>query len=258
MSKIHSTAIIDKSAVIGADVEIGPYCVIGGKVTIGDGCILKSHVAVEGTTIIGEGNVFYPFGYIGSDPQDLKYQQKETILKIGDYNTFRESVSIHRGTEVGGWETVIGDHNLIMGFVHIGHDCHVGNHNIIANYTGLSGHVTLDDYITLGGQNGVTQFVHVGSYVYTGANTIIDKHVAPYITGYGNRIEIKGVNIVGLRRRGHSREVINSILEAHRLFFRSEYKEDEAIRIIEETYGDLKEIKLFIDFIKSAEGGVKK
>jgi len=252
MTRIHPTAIIEDGATIGDDVEIGPYCIVHSGVTLGDHCHLKSHVVLDGKTTVGKHNVFFPYAYVGAEPQDLKYHQEETTVVIGDNNTIRESVSIHRGTQVGGGKTSIGSDNLIMGYVHIGHDCHIGNNNILSNYTGLSGHVVLEDQITLGGQNGVTQFTRIGSYAYTGAGSLIDKNVPPYTTGYGNRFEVKGINIVGLKRKGFSRESINSILEAHRIFFRMDLKEQEALRVITEGYGDLPEIKLFLDFIQNS------
>ena len=143
-----------------------------------------------------------------------------------------------------------------MGYVHVAHDCHIGDHNILANYTGLSGHVTINNYVTLGGQNGVAQFLNVGSYVYTGAASLIDRNIPPYSTGFGNRFEVKGVNIVGLKRKGFSREAISEILAAHRLYFRADLKSDEALRIIEETYGDRKEIREFLDFMHKNDGTV--
>ena len=257
MSKIHPTAIIEDGAKIGADVEIGPYCHIASTVSIGDGCRLKAHVVLDGNTTIGQENVIHPNAYIGGEPQDLKYKQEDSIVKVGDRNTIREGVSIHRGTEGGGAKTVIGNDNLLMGYVHVAHDCIVGNNNILANYTGLSGHVIIDNFVTLGGQNGVAQFLRVGSYVYTGAGSLIDRNVPPYSTGYGNRVEVRGVNIVGLKRQGFSRESISEILEAHRIYYRSELKNDEALRVVEETFGDSPAVRKFLDFIYSADGSGK-
>jgi len=257
MNKIHPTSIIDDGAEIGDDVEIGPYCIIGSGVKIGDRCVLKSHVILDGQTTIGTENIFHPTAYIGGEPQDLKYQNEKTYLKIGNKNTFREGVSIHCGTVGGGSETIVGDGNLLMGYVHVAHDCNIGNHNILANYTGLSGHVTLNDHVTLGGQNGVAQFLNIGSYVYTGAASLIDRNIPPYSSGYGNRFEVKGVNIVGLKRQNFTRDSIAEILEAHRIFYRSDLKNDEALRIIEETFGESNSVRVFLDFIYSAEGSGK-
>ena len=257
MKKIHPTAIIEDGAEIGSDVKVGPYCHVGHEVKIGDGSVLKSHVILDGQTTIGEENIFFPTSYIGGEPQDLKYGNEKSQVKIGKKNTFREGVSVHRGTHGGGGETVIGNENLLMGYVHIAHDCHIGNNNILANYTGLSGHVKLNNHVTLGGQNGVAQFLNVGSYVYTGAASLIDRNIPPYSTGYGNRFEVKGVNIVGLKRQNFSRDSIGEILEAHRIFYRSDLKNDEALRIIEETFGESNAIRLFLDFIYEVEGSSK-
>ncbi|MBS1256956.1 MAG: Acyl-[acyl-carrier-protein]--UDP-N-acetylglucosamine O-acyltransferase [Deltaproteobacteria bacterium] len=253
MNNIHPTSVIDDSVELGADLEIGPYCRIGSDVKLGDGCRLISHVVIEGPSTIGNENSFFPYSYIGGEPQDLKYNQEKTQLIIGSKNTFREGVSVHRGTVGGGGETVLGDENLLMGYVHVAHDCRIGNHNILANYTGLSGHVTMDDHVTLGGQNGVAQFLRVGSYVYTGAASLIDRNVPPYSTGYGNRFEVKGVNIVGLKRQNFSRESIGEILETHRIYYHAELKNDEALRVIEETFGESTAVRTFLDFIYSVE-----
>jgi len=258
MKKIHHTAIIEDGAVIAPSVKVGPYCHVGSDVKIGENCVLKSHVIIDGQTTIGKENIFFPTSYIGGEPQDLKYSNEKSQVKIGKKNTFREGVSVHRGTLGGGGETVIGDENLLMGYVHVAHDCHIGDHNILANYTGLSGHVTLNNHVILGGQNGVAQFLNVGSYVYTGAASLIDRNIPPYSTGYGNRFEVKGVNIVGLKRQNFSRDSIGEILEAHRIFYRSDLKNDEALRIIEETFGESSAIRLFLDFIYEVEGSGKR
>ena len=258
MQRIHPTALVDERAQIGNDVEIGPFSVVGPDVIIGDRCILKSHVTLEGPTTMGSNNVFYPYSYIGSAPQDLKYDGEPTTLTIGSNNQFRECVSVHRGTVQGGGKTIIGDHNLLMGYVHVAHDCVLGNHNVLANYTGLSGHVVMEDFITLGGQNGVTQFVHIGSYAYTGAGSLIDKHVVPYTTGYGNRFEVKGINIVGLRRKGFERKVINQILEAHRILFRQDLRTEDALKQIESAFGDVPAVQALVAFIQNVEGAILK
>ena len=174
MNKIHPTAIVEEGVQLGEGAEIGPYCRVGPTVIMGDRCILKSHVVIEGRTVIGSENVFSPFCYIGGDPQDLKYRKEDTTLEIGSRNIIREGATIHRGTIGGGGKTQIGDHNLIMGYVHIAHDCHLGSHNVLSNYTGLSGHVIIDDHVILGGQNGVAQFLRIGSYVYTGGASLMD------------------------------------------------------------------------------------
>ena len=257
MNRIHESSLIHPDAALGDNIEIGPFCTVGPGVTLGDDCRLLSHVVLDGPdTRLGKRNTFYPFSIIGTDPQDLKYHQEKTQLIVGDGNVFRESVSVHRGTIGGGGETRIGDNNLVMGYVHVAHDCRVGNNNVLANYVGLSGHVTIDDNVTLGGQVGVVQFLRIGSYSYIGGASVIDKNVPPYASGYGNRIEIKGVNIVGLKRQGFPREVISAISDAHRLYFRSGLSEMEALRRIEAELGDYEEVILFTDFLQAVGGKV--
>lgn len=258
MSNIHPTAMIAETAKIHESTEIGPYCTIGPYVEIGAHNHLRSHIVMEGHTTLGDENTIYPFATFGLEPQDLKFKNETTYLEIGNHNIFREGVSIHRGTVTGTGITKIGSHNLIMGYVHVAHDCEIGNYNILANYTGLSGHVLIQDYVNLGGQTGVTQFVHIGSYAFLGGASLVDKHVAPYCSGYGNRLEIKGINIIGLKRRGFSREVINTILEIHNIFYRSEMNEKDAIKVIEEAYGAIPEARVFINFVNECAGGVKR
>lgn len=257
MNNIHPSSFVDPAAELGNNIDIGPFCTVGAGVRLGDGCKLRSHVVLDGPgTVIGNDNVFYPFCIIGAAPQDKKYHEEASQLIIGNNNVFRESVSVHRGTEAGGGETRIGDDNLLMGYVHVAHDCALGNENVLANYAGLSGHVVLDNCVTLGGQTGIVQFVRVGSYSYIGGGSIIDKNIPPYTTGYGNRIEIKGVNIVGLKRRGFSRDVIAAVSDAHKLYFRSGLSEAESMRRIDAELGDFQEVAMFTEFLQAVGGKV--
>ena len=184
------------------------------------------------------------------------FSQEKTVLVIGQGNVFRESVSVHRGTITGIGETRVGNNNLFMGYVHVAHDCVIGDNNTLANYVGLSGHVTIDNFVTLGGQVGVVQFLRIGSFAYIGGASVIDKNIPPYSTGYGNRIKIKGVNVVGLKRSGLSREKISAISDAHRIYFRSALSEVEALRRIEAELGDVEEIQLFTNFLQAVGGKV--
>lgn len=257
MNNIHPSSIVHPQAELGDNIEIGPFCTVGADVTLGDGCKLMSHVVIEGpATEIGKENTFYPFTIIGSAPPDRKYNQEPTSLRIGEGNMFRESVSVHRGTVQGGGVTSIGNQNLFMGYVHIAHDCTVGNENVLANYAGISGHVVIDNYVTLSGHVGVVQFLRIGSYAFIGGGSIVDKNVPPYTTGYGNRLDVKGVNIIGLKRCGFSREAIAAISDAHRLYFRSELSEVEALRRIEAEFEGSREVAEFTEFLQAVGGKV--
>ena len=256
MNDIHATAIVSDQANLGDNITIGPYACVEPGVTLGNGCTLASHAVLRGNSTIGEDNFFDSFSVVGGDPGDLKYNKEETKLHIGNGNTFRESVTVHRGTVSGGGETRIGDNNLLMGYVHVAHDCTLGDSNVLSTYVGLSGHVTIDNNAILGGQTGVVQFLRIGSFAYIGGASVIDKNIPPYSTGYGNRIAIKGVNIVGLKRAGYSREVISAISEAHKLYFKSGLSEAEAIPRIEAELGETEEVRHFLEFLQSVDGKV--
>ena len=250
----HPSSLVHPDAVLGADVKIGPFCTVGAGVEIGDGCRLLSHVVIDGPqTVIGEDNTFHPFSVIGVDAQDKKYGGEPTRLVIGDGNVFRESVSVHRGS-VGGGETRIGSGNLLMNHVHVAHDCTIGDHNVLASYVGLSGHVVLDDHVTLGGRVGVVQFLRIGSHAYVGGGSVVDGHVPPYASAVGNRLRIRGVNVVGLKRRGFSREAIHAISDAHALYFRSGLRKEEALQQIDEQVGGAEEVEAFTAFLRAVDG----
>lgn len=254
---IHPTAQIHRDAQLHSEVEVGPWCTIGPNVRIGKGTRLISHVAVDGWTEIGDGNTFFPFSMIGAIPQDLKYKGEPTKLIIGNSNTIRESVTLNLGTVQGGGVTRIGDHNLIMAYVHLGHDCSVANHCILANYCGLAGHVTLEDYVTLGGMTGAAQFVRVGAHSYIGGQGGIEKDVPPFCIAVGSRpCNIKGANIVGLRRRGFSAEIITRINEVIKLWARPDVQKEQCLLEIEAQYGEVPEIRQFVSFIRHSEAGV--
>ncbi|RYZ67986.1 MAG: acyl-ACP--UDP-N-acetylglucosamine O-acyltransferase [Proteobacteria bacterium] len=257
MSRIHATAIVSPDAKIDPSVEIGPFCTVGPHVIIGKGTKLLSHVVVDGWTTIGDDNVFFPFSVVGAVPQDLKYKGEKTEMIIGHRNTIRESVTLNLGTVQGGGVTQMGDDNLLMAYSHLGHDTIIGNHCILANSAALAGHVTFEDYVTLGGQSGVAQFVRVGSHTYLGGQSAVEKDIPPFCIAMGGRpILIRGANIVGLRRRGFSAEVITKINEAIKLWTRHEVQKEQCLLEIESQYADTKEIADFIKFIRASEHGV--
>ena len=257
MNRIHETAIVHPEAKLADDVQIGPYCQIGAHVQIGKGTILNSHVVVDGWTEIGENNHFFPFSVIGAVPQDLKYKGEETKLIIGNCNTIRESVTLNLGTIQGGGKTQLGNNNLLMAYTHLGHDCIVGNDCVIANNGTLAGHVTVEDFVWLGGMCGVSQFVRVGSHSYIGGQSGLERDVPPFTIAIGTRpSRIRGANIVGLRRRGFKAETIQKINEAIKLWTRPEVEKEQCLLEIESQYGDCAEIGRYVAFIRESKHGV--
>jgi UDP-N-acetylglucosamine acyltransferase len=254
---IHPTAIVHKEAHLDPSVEVGPFCTIGPHVKIGRGTRLISHVVVEGWTEIGDENTIFPFAVLGAVPQDLKYKGEETRLIVGHRNKIREGVTLNLGTVGGGGRTQVGDDNLLMAYTHLGHDCIVGNHCVIANYGGLAGHVTLEDYVTLAGQVGVSPFARVGTHAYVTGQTGVEKDVPPFSIAMGQRpATLKGCNIVGLRRRGYTAEIIQKINESIKLWTRHDVQKEQCLLEIESQYGEYKEIQQFVSFIRKSEIGV--
>ncbi len=256
-AQIHPTSIVDPKAELDSGVIVGPFCTIGPNVRIGKKTRLVSHVVIDGWTTIGEENTIFPFATLGLIPQDLKYKGERTELTIGNRNSIRENVSIHLGTAQGGGFTRVGDGNLLMGYVHLGHDVVVGHHAILANYVGLAGHAIIDDYAIIGGQSGVNQFVRVGSHAYIGGQSAVERDVPPFCIALGNRpMSIKGANIVGLRRRGFSADTISKVNEAIKLWTRSDYEKERCLLEIESQYGEYPEVMAFVTFIRQSESGV--
>lgn len=255
---IHPTAIVSPEAKIGADVFIGPYCRIGDRVTIGNRCRFESHVIVEGPTTIGENNHFFPFGTIGLQPQDLKFKGEDTRLTIGSDNVFREYVNIHRGTQGGGGHTVIGNHNFLMVYAHVAHDCRLGCHIIMANAATLAGHVTIEDHATIGAFSGVHQFCRIGKHGYVGGYSVITKDVLPYSKTVSERnTQAFGVNTIGLERKGFTSEQIQKIKTAFRLLLQSKLNTTQALEAIQAQI-ESPEVQVLVDFIKTSSRGVIK
>ncbi|TDT71880.1 acyl-[acyl-carrier-protein]--UDP-N-acetylglucosamine O-acyltransferase [Hypnocyclicus thermotrophus] len=252
---IHETAIIEKGAVIGEDVEIGAYCFIGKDVKIGNGTILKSHVVVEGKTTIGENNIIYPYASIGQDPQDLKYNGEDTELIIGDNNKIREFCTINKGTTASN-KTVIGNNNLLMAYVHVAHDVVIGDNCIFANCATLAGHVEVENFAVVGGLTGVHQFCKIGESAMIGGATRIVQDVAPFVTVEGNDAKTRGLNLLGLKRRGFSREDIRNIKTAYKKIFMSKIKLENALNELEIEFKDDKNIIHMIKTIRSFDRGL--
>ncbi len=257
-AKIHPTAVVDSSAEIGPQCEIGPYCVVGPHVRMGKGNKLKSHVVIDGHTTIGDDNVFSPFAYIGAEPADLKYKGEASRLEIGNRNKIRESTSLHIGTEGGGGVTKVGDDNLLMAYVHLGHDCHIGNKVVIANGCQLAGHVTVEDWAILGGLAAVAQFCRVGAHSYVGGCSGVDRDLIPYGMGKGptGSFNLIGLNLVGLRRRGISNERISVLMEALKIFTNKEYERAHAVELLQSKFSHSEEVKILCEFVNKSEAGV--
>ena len=258
-AKIHPTAVIDPRAEIDSDVEIGPFCTIGPNVKLGKGNKLISHVVIDGWTTVGESNTFFPFSVMGAIPQDLKYKGEKTELLIGSHNVIREAVTLNLGTVQGGGITSLGNHNLLMAYVHFGHDCIVANHCIFANSVGLAGHIKIEDYANIGGMTGVAQFIRVGTHAYIGGKTTADRDVPPFSIVVGDRpAEIRGANIIGLRRRGYKAETITAINESLKLWKRTDVTKEQCLLEIETQYGETPEVKQLVSFIRKSESGCVK
>ena len=220
MSKISPLAIIEDGAVIGENVEIGPYCFISSRATIGDGTIIEQNSCIYGKTTIGKNNKIFSHAVLGSVPQDLKFAGEDVELIIGDDNKIREFTLFNPGTKGGGGKTIIGSHNLFMGYVHIGHDVIIGNHCILANAATLAGHVEMGDYAVIGGMTPVHQFVHIGDYAMIAGASALAQDIPPYCMAEGNRASLRGLNLTGLRRN-LNRDEIDEIKSAYKELFES-------------------------------------
>ena len=247
----HHTSIISNKAELGSNVIIGPYCIINKNVKIGNNVNLKAHVYIDGNTIIGNNCTFYPYCSIGSSPQDLKYKGEKSVLKIGNNNTFREYVTVNPGTLGGGLETVIGNQCLFMVSSHVAHDCKIGNNVIMVNNASLAGHVLLEDYAIMGAMSGAHQFCRIGKHSMIGGLSGVDSDVIPYGTVIGNRAHLSGLNIIGLKRRGFSKPIIQDLRKAYGLLFSSqEGTFSERVKEVSEEFTNNEPVKEIVNFLK--------
>ena len=253
---IHPTAIVDNTAELASDVEVGPYVVIGSKVTIDSSTRIGAHTTISGPTRIGKKNHIFGHVSVGEAPQDKKYRTEPTSLEIGDGNTIREFCTINRGTAQDVGVTRIGHNNWIMAYVHIAHDCHVGDDTVFANSVQLAGHVHVGDYAILGGFTGVHQFVHIGAHSFMGIATILTQDVPAYVTVAGNPAKPFGINSEGLSRRGFSAEAIAHIKRAYKTLYRNGLSFEDAKREIETQIEICPEIKLLSDFLNASTRGI--
>ncbi len=253
---IHPTAIVDQFARIHPDAEIGPYCVIGAEVEIGARTRLMANLCLEGPTIIGEDNIFYPYSTVGLASQDLKYHGERAETRIGHRNKIREFVTIHRGTEGGGALTAIGDDNLLMAYTHIAHDANIGSHCILGNAVTLAGHVTIGDWAIVEAFSGVHQFCRIGRHAFVGGYSVLTKDVLPFSqTVTPRETRIFGANKVGLKRRGFSVDAIEGLHKSFRLLTSASLNTTQAIEQIVAEVAACPEVDELVQFIRTAQRG---
>ena len=252
---IDSTAIIDPKAKIGENVSIGPWTVIGPDVEIGDNCSIASHVVIRGPSIIGANNKIYQFSTIGDDTPDLKYKGEPTKLIIGNDNVIREGVTIHRGTVQDKGETIIGNHNLLMAYAHVGHDSVIGDHVIMVNNSSLAGHVIVGDWAILSGYALIHQYVSIGAHSFVGPAAFSYHDVPAFVTAFGSPAEPRTINKEGLKRRGFSADQIALANKAYKLLYRRGLSLDEAIEAIAKL-GDDAVITVFLESLKTSTRGI--
>ena len=251
-TKIHVLAVVDPAAKLGVGVTVGPFCTIGPNVELGDHSELISHVALAGKTKIGAGARIFPFASIGHIPQDLKFKGEDSVLEIGSNCMIREGVTMNPGTEGGGLVTHVGDNSTFLASSHVAHDCHVGNNVIFSNNVMLAGHCHVGDYAILGGGAAVHQFCRIGAHAFIGGLSGVENDVIPYGIALGNRAHLAGLNMVGLKRRGFSREAIQDIRRAYRLLFA---EEGTLLERIEDVAGDFATdpiVSEIIEFLRAA------
>lgn len=249
--QIHPTAIVADTAQIADDVVVGPFCTVGPYVKLGRGVKLVSHVVVEGRTEIGEETTVYPFAVLGTAPQDLKYHGEESVLIIGARNKIRENVTMNPGTEGGGMKTVVGSDCLFMVGAHVAHDCQVGNRVILANNATLAGHVTVGDYAILGGLSAVHQFVRIGAHAMIGGMSGVDSDVIPYGLVKGDRASLQGLNLVGMERRGYSRNDVGVARNAYKALFEAKGTLAERIESAASEYADNPAVSEMVSFLRN-------
>ena len=257
--EIHPQAIVAASAKLAPGVRIGAYAVVGEEVELREGCVLHAHAVVQGPSKFGKNNVFHAFCVVGGDPQDYTFTGERVELAVGDGNIFREYVTVSRGTQKGGGKTSLGDDNFILAYSHIGHDCHIGSHTLFVNGATLAGHVTVEDFATIGAFSPVHQFCRIGRYAYIGASTVITQDVPPFSKIVTER-ETKsfGINTIGLERKGFSTERLQTLKRAYRLLLHSKLNTSQALAEMKKSHGDSADVQELIRFIETAERGIVK
>jgi len=255
-TRIHPTAIVDPKAEIDLSVDIGPFCILKDGVKIRKGTKLLSHVIVEGSTEIGEHCRIHPYTSIGFPPQDLKYKGEKTKLVIGNNNTIREYVSIHRASVGGDGITMIGNNNFLMAYVHIAHDCKIGNNVVMANAATLAGHVMIEDNTVIGGMVAIHQYTRIGRYAMVGGFSGIGQDIPPFMIASGARAKLYGPNTIGLKRHGLSDTTINAIKKAYKILFREKRTMKDAIKKVQDEMAGIEEVAHLINFIEKNKRGI--
>ncbi len=254
---IHPTAIISPKAELGKNVRVGPFCIVGPGVTLGDGCVLHSHVVLEANATFGKSNEFFPFAAIGGKSQDLKYIGEPTALEVGDHNVFRENTTVHRGTHEE-LPTRIGSHNLLLCYAHVAHDCQLGDHIILSNSTGIAGHVILEDYAIVSGFAAAHQFCRIGKHAIVGGLSKIVQDIPPFTIVDGNPATTRGLNLVGLQRRGFSEDEIRDLKSAYkRLFLKKDVSMANSLSSLKATAAaSSPNVEYLIHFIENSKRGI--
>lgn len=254
---IHPSAVVSTDAVIGNNVQIGPFSVVGPKVVLGDDCVLHSNVVLEGPATFGVGNEFFPFACIGGKTQDLKYAGEPTYLEVGDHNVFRENTTVHRST-IPETPTRIGSHNLLLCYAHVAHDCQLGSHIILSNSVGLAGHITVEDHAIISGFAAAHQFCRIGQHAIVGGLSKVVQDVPPFMIVDGNPASTRGVNAIGLQRRGFAEEDMKALKKAYKkLFLKKDASLSDGMSSLKAMHeGGNAMVKQLIEFIEQSERGI--
>ncbi len=252
---IHPSAVVEPGAAVDPSAEVGPFCLVGPQLRIGPGTRLLHSVTATGRTTIGARNVIHPFCVVGGDPQDLKFKGEDSVTLIGDDNIFREGVTVNKGTWLGGNKTVVGNRNYIMAGAHVAHDTVIEDQCIMANAVMLAGHIKVESFAILSGMVAVHHFVTIGRFAFIGGVSRISHDCPPFMITQGFAGEVRGVNSVGLRRRGFKPGVINALREAHRTIWRSGLPKPEALADLERRNGGIEEIRALIAFLRASDLG---
>jgi len=253
---IHPTAVVSGAANLEEGVEIGPYSIVAADVNIGKNTVIGPHVVIDEHTDIGAGCRIFQFASIGAVPQDLKFRDEVTRTIIGNHNTIREFVTIHRATAADIGVTIMGDGNLIMAYCHIAHNCKLGNRIVMANAANLAGHIHVEDNAIIGGMTGIHQFTRIGAHCIIGGCSAVGKDVPPFTMASGNMAKLYGLNLIGLKRRNFAPETIQALKLAYRIIFRSSLLLKTALEKVRTDVPDIPEVRQFIDFIQNTQRGI--